>query len=237
MQNVKHIYPSRPCATVLHDVSIKFPGNQTTALIGHSGSGKSFISNMLLRFYDPLVGRILLDNKDLASYQIRWLRQQIAVVKQESFMFNKSVFDNIVIGFTAPQSDKVSQEDKSKAVRAAPEMAQASDFIDKPPEGYDTIVGTRGSRLSGGQLQRIAIARAFVNNPRILILDEATSALDSETEARLLSTMSSPVQEGNQRTTIAIAHHLSTIHNADNIVVLDAGRVVESGKHNELMAA
>ena len=237
IQNVKHIYPCRPSATVLRDVSIKFPVNQTTALVGHSGSGKSSISNMLLRFYDPLVGRILLDNKDLADYQIRWLRQQIAVVKQESFMFNKSVFDNIVIEFTGSQLVKVSQEDKCKAVRVAAEMAQASDFIEKLPEGYDTIVGTRGSRLSGGQLQRIAISRALVNNPRILILDEATSALDSETEARLLSTMSSPVQEGNRRTTIFIAHRLSTIRNADNIVVLDAGRVVESGKHNELMAA
>jgi ATP-binding cassette subfamily B (MDR/TAP) protein 1 len=237
MQNVKHIYPCRPSATVLHDVSIKFPVNQTTALVGHSGSGKSSISNMLLRFYDPLHGRILLDNMDLADYQIRWLRQQIAVVKQESFMFNKSVFDNIVVGFTGFQLDKVSQEDKRKAVLAAAEAAQASDFIEKLPEGYNTIVGTRGSRLSGGQLQRIAIARALVSNPRILILDEATSALDSETEARLLSTMSFSVQEDNPRTTIVIAHRLSTIRNADNIVVLDAGCVVESGKHNELMAA
>ncbi|KAL7940157.1 multidrug resistance protein [Trichoderma barbatum] len=234
LRNVKHIYPCRPNTVVLDDVSIAFPSGMTTAIVGHSGSGKSSISNMLLRFYDPLAGRILLDDKDLSTYQIRWLRQQIAVVKQESFMFNNSVYDNIKIGLTGPRWVTVSDDDKSKAIYKAADMAQADDFIRKLPQGYDTIVGTRGSRLSGGQLQRIAIARALVNDPRILILDEATSALDSETEARLLSSMTG---ENHQRTTIVIAHRLSTIREADNIVVLNAGRVVESGKHDDLMAA
>ncbi|KAM5471975.1 putative ABC-type xenobiotic transporter [Microsporum audouinii] len=234
LRRVKHIYPCRPNVVTLKDVSITFPMGQTTAIVGHSGSGKSSISNLLLRFYDPLAGRILLNGKDLSQYQLRWLRQQIAVVKQESFMFNRSVFENIACGFTGPQWEAVPQSERERAVYRAASMAQASDFINRLPQGYDTVVGTRGSRLSGGQLQRIAIARALVGNPRILILDEATSALDSETEARLLSTMAG---EDSKRTTIVIAHRLSTIRNADNIIVLNAGRVVESGRHDDLLAA
>ncbi|KAL7952825.1 multidrug resistance protein [Trichoderma compactum] len=234
LRNVRHIYPCRPNTVVLDDVSLVFPSGRTTAIVGHSGSGKSSISNMLLRFYDPLAGRILLDDKDLSTYQIRWLRQQIAVVKQESFMFNKSVYDNIKIGLTGPRWAAVSDDDKDKAIYKAAEIAQADDFVRKLPQGYETIVGTRGSRLSGGQLQRIAIARALVNDPQILILDEATSALDTTTEAKLLSAMTG---ENRQRTTIVIAHRLSTIREADNIVVLNAGRVVESGTHDDLMAA
>ncbi|EFR01302.1 multidrug resistance protein 2 [Nannizzia gypsea CBS 118893] len=234
LRSVKHIYPCRPNVVTLKDVSIKFPMGQTTAIVGHSGSGKSSISNLLLRFYDPLVGRILLDGTDLSHYQLRWLRQQIAVVRQESFMFNRSIFENIACGFTGPQWETASSLERERAVYKAADIAQASDFIDRLPHGYDTVVGTRGSRLSGGQLQRIAIARALVGNPRILILDEATSALDSETEARLLSTMAG---EDSKRTTIVIAHRLSTIRNSDNIVVLNAGRVVESGRHEDLLAA
>ncbi|PHH65676.1 hypothetical protein CDD81_1762 [Ophiocordyceps australis] len=234
LRNVRHIYPCRPDITVLDNVSIKFPMGQTTAIVGHSGSGKSSISNLLLRFYDPLAGQVLLDGQDLASFQLVWLRQQMAVVKQEPFMFDKSIYENIELGFTEPQRGSMSDVKRQSAIYKAADMAQASDFISKLPQGYDTVVGSRGSRLSGGQLQRLAIARALVSNPRILILDEATSALDSFTEARLLSTMSS---EDSGRTTIVIAHRLSTIRNADNIVVLNAGHVVESGKHADLMAA
>lgn len=149
-------------------------------------------------------------------------------------MFNKSVYENIALGLTGPKWELASQDMRRNAVYAAAEMAQASEFIGRLPQGYDTIVGIRGSRLSGGQLQRIAIARALVNSPRILILDEATSALDSGTEARLLSAMA---QGDYERTTIFIAHRLSTIRNADDIAVLNAGRVVESGNHAELMTA
>ncbi|KAL5351398.1 hypothetical protein ACLOAV_003257 [Pseudogymnoascus australis] len=234
LRNVRHIYPCRPNITVLDNVSISFPAGKRTAIVGHSGSGKSSISNMILRFYDPLSGNILLDGQDLSSYQLRWLRQQIAVVKQESFMFNKSVYENIELGFTGPRWATISPAEKRKAVEEAAQTAQAADFIAKLPQGFDTIVGTRGSRLSGGQLQRIAIARALVNDPRILILDEATSALDSETEARLLSAMAGKL---HPPTTIIIAHRLSTIRDCDNIVVLSAGRVVESGRHDDLMAA
>ncbi|EGE04601.1 P-glycoprotein [Trichophyton equinum CBS 127.97] len=211
-----------------------FQWGQITAIVGHSGSGKSSISNLLLRFYDPLAGRILLDGTDLSHYQLRWLRQQIAVVKQESFMFNRSIFENIACGFTGPQWETASSLERERAVYRAADIAQASEFIDRLPQGYDTVVGTRGSRLSGGQLQRIAIARALVGGPRILILDEATSALDSETEARLLSTMAG---KDSKRTTIVIAHRLSTIRNSDNIIVLNAGQVVESGRHDDLLAA
>ncbi|EZF36194.1 hypothetical protein H109_00026 [Trichophyton interdigitale MR816] len=234
LRKVRHIYPCRPNVVTLKDVSIKFPMGQITAIVGHSGSGKSSISNLLLRFYDPLAGRILLDGTDLSHYQLRWLRQQIAVVKQESFMFNRSIFENIACGFTGPQWETASSLERERAVYRAADIAQASEFIDRLPQGYDTVVGTRGSRLSGGQLQRIAIARALVGGPRILILDEATSALDSETEARLLSTMAG---KDSKRTTIVIAHRLSTIRNSDNIIVLNAGQVVESGRHDDLLAA
>ncbi|PHH68591.1 hypothetical protein CDD82_421 [Ophiocordyceps australis] len=234
LRNVKHIYPCRPDTTVLDNVTIKFPMGQTTAIVGHSGSGKSSISNLLLRFYDPLAGQVLLDGHDLDSFNLVWLRQQMAVVKQEPFMFDKSIYENIELGFTEPQRESISDVKRQSAIYKAADMAQASDFISKLPQGYATIVGSRGSRLSGGQLQRLAIARALVSNPRILILDEATSALDTFTEAKLLSTMSS---EDTGRSTIVIAHRLSTIRNADNIVVLNAGRVVESGKHADLMAA
>ncbi|EGX95969.1 multidrug resistance protein [Cordyceps militaris CM01] len=234
LHNLRHIYPCRPATTVLDNVNIKFPAGKTTALVGHSGSGKSSIAHLLLRFYDPLSGSIVLDGRNLTDYNIGWLRQQMAVVKQEPFMFNKSVFENIELGFTGNRGRHLSPPERRKAVEQAARVAQASEFIDKLPQGYDTIVGSRGSRLSGGQLQRIAIARALVNTPRILILDEATSALDSETEARLLATMA---ESDRQQTTIVIAHRLSTIRHADNIIVLDAGRVVESGKHDDLMAA
>ncbi|XWW96038.1 hypothetical protein V2A60_004008 [Cordyceps javanica] len=234
LHNVRHVYPCRPATTVLDNVSIKFPAGKTTALVGHSGSGKSSIAHLLLRFYDPLSGSIVLGGRNLADYQIGWLRRQMAVVKQEPFMFNKTVYENIELGFTGDQGRHLSPPERRKAVEQAARVAQASEFISKLPQGYDTVVGVRGSRLSGGQLQRIAIARALVNNPRILILDEATSALDSETEARLLATMA---ESDRQQTNIVIAHRLSTIRNADNIIVLDAGRVVESGKHDELMAA
>lgn len=233
LRNIRHIYPCRPSTTVLDDVSIKFPAGKTTALVGHSGSGKSSIAHLLLRFYDPIAGEILLDGKKLADYQIGWLRQQMAVVKQEPFMFNKSVFENIELGFTGDRGTRLSPHERRKAVEQAAKVAQASDFISKLPQGFNTIVGTRGSRLSGGQLQRIAIARALVSNPKILILDEATSALDSETEARLLATMA---ESDRQHTNIVIAHRLPTIRSADNIVVLDAGKIVESGKHDDLMA-
>lgn len=157
----------------------------------------------------------------------------MAVVKQEPFMFNESAFENIELGFTGDRGTRLSPHERRKAVEQAAKVAQARDFISKLPQGFNTIVGTRGSRLSGGQLQRIAIARALVSNLKILILDETTSALDSETEARLLATMA---ESDRQQTNIVIAHRLSTIRNADNTVVLDAGKIVESGKHDDLMA-
>lgn len=234
LRDVTHVYPCRPNITVLDGVSLSFPAGKRTAIVGHSGSGKSSIASMLVRFYDPMSGRVLLDGQDLSTFDLHWLRQQISVVKQEPFMFNQSVFENIAVGLTGPRWTGLSASEKTVLVERAAKTAQAAEFISKLPQGYNTIVGTRGSRLSGGQLQRIAIARALVNDPRILILDEASSALDSETEARLLSSMA---EQTNRPTTIIIAHRLSTIRDCDNIVVLSAGKVVESGTHNELMAA
>ena len=234
LRKVKHIYPSRPTVTVLDDVSISFPSGRTTAIVGPSGSGKSSIASLILRFYGPVQGEILLDGSDLHCFQIQWLRQQIHMVSQEPFLFNKTVYENIELGFTGPQWDSADDDEKRRLVYKAATVAQAHDFIRKLPNGYETIVGTRGSRLSGGQAQRVAIARALVSNPRILILDEATSALDSETEANLLAAMSKHYQ---QCTRIVIAHRLSTIRDADKIVVLRSGRVVEEGTHADLIAA
>ncbi|GAB0134920.1 hypothetical protein EsDP_00003272 [Epichloe bromicola] len=235
LKSVKHIYPCRPSSIALDHVSIRFPIGQTIAIVGHSGSGKSSISSLLLRFYDPIAGRILLDGREISSYQLRWLRQQMAIVKQEPFMFNRSVYENIELGFTnVVEWKNMPRDERRHLVYRAAKIAQADEFIKQLPQGYDTVVGTRGSRLSGGQLQRVAIARALVGNPRILILDEATSALDAETEASLLSSMA---EQGRQRTTVVIAHRLSTIRHADQIVVLAKGRVVESGVHADLLAA
>lgn len=235
LQSVKHIYPCRPSSIALDHVSIRFPIGQTIAIVGHSGSGKSSISSLLLRFYDPVAGRILLDDREISSCQLRWLRQKMAIVKQEPFMFNRSVYENIELGFTnVVEWKNMPRDERRHLVYRAAVIAQADEFIKQLPHGYDTVVGTRGSRLSGGQLQRVAIARALVGNPRILILDEATSALDAETEASLLSAMA---EQGRQQTTVVIAHRLSTIRHADQIVVLAKGRVVETGVHVDLLAA
>ncbi|KAI1859844.1 hypothetical protein JX265_010293 [Neoarthrinium moseri] len=234
LRNIKHIYPSRQSVRVLDDVNILFPAGKITAIVGPSGSGKSSIASLILRFYDPVSGGIFLDGSNLTSFRLRWLRQQIHVVQQEPFLFNKTVYENIEFGLTGPQWDNTSEDEKRRLVVNAAKVAQAHDFITKLPEGYDTMVGAKGSRLSGGQAQRVAIARALVGQPRILILDEATSALDSETEARVLAAMSESHPSCNK---IVIAHRLSTIRDADKIVVLRAGRVVEEGTHTDLMAS
>lgn len=234
LRNVKHIYPCRQTVTVLDNVSITFPAGKTTAIVGPSGSGKSSIASLILRFYDPVTGGIFLDGSNLASFQLQWLRQHIHVVSQEPFLFNRTIYENIEFGLTGRRWDSVPKEEKRRLIFKAAEVAQAHDFITKLPQGYDTMVGARGSRLSGGQVQRVAIARALVSQPRILILDEASSALDSETEAKVLAAMN----ESHQGCTrIVIAHRLSTIRDAAKIVVLRSGRVVEEGTHFDLMAA
>lgn len=208
---------------VLKNVSFNIPKGKTIALVGGSGSGKSTITKLLLRFYDVNGGRIEIDGVDLREYELESLRKRMAVVSQDTFLFNCSVRDNLAYGL-----EGVSDEDVIKAAQ----QANAHEFICELPEGYDTQLGDRGVRLSGGQGQRLSIARALLRNPDILILDEATSNLDTESE-RLVQEALDRICSG--RTTIIIAHRFSTIENADEIVVLDQGEAKEQGTWNELL--
>ena len=209
---------------VLHDVSFSAPAGTTTALVGSSGSGKSTTLSLLMAFAKPDSGRILIDGQDLASTRIRDYRSNLGVVMQDNFLFDGTVKDNIA--FAKPGATDAE-------VRLAAKIAHCDEFVDRFPNGYDTIVGERGVKLSGGQRQRVAIARAIIADPRILILDEATSSLDSETEALIRDGLTA-LRSG--RTTFVIAHRLSTIESADQILVLEGGRIVERGRHEELLA-
>jgi len=208
---------------VLHDVSFKVPAGQIVGIVGPSGSGKSTLAKLAQRLYVPESGRVLVDGVDLAIVDAAWLRRQLGVVLQENVLFNRSVRDNIALADPAMPMEQVI---------AAATLAGAHEFILGLPEGYDTIVGERGSSLSGGQKQRIAIARALVTNPRILIFDEATSALDYESE-RVIQQNMQEIAKG--RTVFIIAHRLSTVRRTDRIITIDAGRVVEDGSHDDLI--
>lgn len=214
--------PTRP---VLREVDLDVAPGKMVALVGPSGSGKTTITRLLLRFYDVTAGTIWLDGHDLRDLPLKELRQQVGVVLQEPILFTGSVRENIRFGNPAASEEEVV---------AAAKAANAHDFIDELQQGYDTLVGERGAHLSGGQRQRISIARALLKDPRLLILDEATSALDSESE-RLIQEALVRLMEG--RTSFVVAHRLSTIINADQIVVLDRGRIVEQGTHEELLLA
>ncbi|KAK2003654.1 ABC transporter [Colletotrichum falcatum] len=233
LENIKHIYPSRPEVTVMEDVSLTIPAGKTTALVGASGSGKSTIVGLVERFYDPVRGSVYLDGHDISTLNLRWLRQQMALVSQEPTLFATTIYHNIAYGLIGTRHEGAADEDKRALVENAARMANAHDFISGLPEGYMTNVGERGFLLSGGQKQRIAIARAVVSDPKILLLDEATSALDTKSEGVVQAALE-VAAEG--RTTITIAHRLSTIKDAHNIVVMSGGRVVEQGTHNELLA-
>ncbi|HET6566638.1 MAG TPA: heterocyst formation ABC transporter subunit HepA [Rhodothermales bacterium] len=221
----EHIwFAYEPGEPVLEDISLKIERGKTTALIGASGAGKSTLVDLIPRFFDPSAGRILMDGIDLREFKVASLRQKIAVVSQAAFVFNDTVRANIAYGVPAVSDAHV---------RAAAERANALDFIEEMPDGFETVLGDQGVRLSGGQRQRIAIARALLRDPEILILDEATSALDSISE-RLVQQSLERLMEG--RTVIAIAHRLSTVEHADWVVVLERGRVVEQGTYEELLA-
>ncbi|MGX5819191.1 ABC transporter ATP-binding protein [Chitinophaga lutea] len=222
-ENISFRYPSRKDMAVLHDVSFHIQPGWQVAVVGPSGAGKSTIVSLLLRFYAPDEGRILLDGKDAAGFDLTAWRNQMAVVPQDVFLFGGTIRENIAYG--NPSAGEAAITDAAK-------QANAWEFIRQFPEGLDTVVGERGVQLSGGQRQRIAIARAVLRDPRILILDEATSALDSESE-RLVQDALDKLLPG--RTSIVIAHRLSTVRRADLILVLDKGRVVEAGTHEELM--
>lgn len=208
---------------VLKTISLKIPAGTTVALVGESGSGKTTLANLLARFDDPSEGRILLDGIDLRDWDLHALRREMGVVPQETFLFRGKVRENIALG--APQA-------KLNEIMEAAKRANAHDFISKMPERYESLIGERGMDLSGGQRQRLAIARALLHDPTILILDEATSNLDSEAEFAIQKTLDE-VKRG--RTTILIAHRLSTVMHADRIVVLHEGEVAEHGSHGELM--
>jgi len=208
---------------VLHDVSIEIPAGQTAALVGRSGAGKTTIANLIPRFYDPAAGRIATDGHDLRQVTVESLRSQIALVTQETILFSESIRDNIMFG---------AEERDEERMLDAGRLAHVDDFVREMPDGYDTQVGEAGLRLSGGQAQRICIARAFYARPHILILDEATSQIDSESEMLVREAVAKLMETC---TTIVIAHRLSTVRRADVIFVVDEGRVVERGTHDELV--
>ncbi|KAL1979146.1 hypothetical protein VTN96DRAFT_6680 [Rasamsonia emersonii] len=234
-RNVRLIYPTRPEVDVLRNFSLTIPAGKTTAIVGISGSGKSSIIGLIERFYDPIEGQVLLDGHDLRTLNLRWLRQQLALVSQEPVLFQGSAYQNIEYGLIGTEFEHADREIKSALVVQAAKEANAHNFLIGLPDGYNTNVGERGFLLSGGQKQRIAIARALIRDPKILLLDEATSSLDTQSESIVQQAINkAAIVEG--RTTIVIAHRLSTIKDADDIVVLSEGKIVEQGTHAQLLA-
>lgn len=224
-EHVSFSYPGSERQAII-DISFQANAGQTVALVGASGGGKTTIGALLPRFYDPNGGHIRIDGIDIAELTLSSLRHNIALVSQDIVLFNDTVEANIAFG---------SRGNTTRAdVEAAAKAAHAWDFIQQLPHGLDSLIGEDGAKLSGGQRQRIAIARALLKNAPILILDEATSALDTESERQVQAALATLMQN---RTTLVIAHRLSTIEHADRIVVLDRGRIVETGTHSELLAA
>ncbi|CAI5498535.1 unnamed protein product, partial [Closterium sp. Naga37s-1] len=242
LQDIVFAYPSRPDVTIFNGFSLKIRAGETVALVGESGSGKSTVVALVERFYDPQSGAVLLDGRSIAALNLRWLRQHMGLVSQEPALFNVSIRDNIAYGKGGGEAwggggggegegklgSGVSDEEVKEAARAA----NIHEFIESLPDGYNTLVGERGTQLSGGQKQRVAIARAILKDPRVLLLDEATSALDAESE-KVVQAALERVMVG--RTTVVVAHRLSTVRGADRIAVLSRGKVVQEGKHEELM--
>jgi ABC transporter fused permease/ATP-binding protein len=225
LEGVEFAYPTRADVPVLTGVDLQLHTGRVLALVGQSGGGKSTVASLLLRLYDPSAGRVTFDGVDVRELNTAWLRGQIGIVSQEPVLFATTIEENIRYG--KPEASRAQ-------VEAAARAANAHDFVSAFPEGYGTVVGERGVRLSGGQKQRIAIARALLKDPRVLVLDEATSALDGESE-HLVQEALDRLMHG--RTTLVIAHRLSTVKSADQVVVLLNGRVAEAGTHDELVAA
>ncbi|XVF32988.1 hypothetical protein REPUB_Repub17cG0129900 [Reevesia pubescens] len=223
LRDVYFSYPARPDEQIFSGFSLSIPSGTTAALVGQSGSGKSTVISLIERFYDPQAGEVLIDGINLKDFQLRWIRGKIGLVSQEPVLFASSIRDNIAYGKEGATPEEI---------RAAAELANAAKFIDKLPQGLDTMVGEHGTQLSGGQKQRVAIARAILKDPRILLLDEATSALDAESERVVQEALDRIM--GN-RTTIIVAHRLSTVKNADMISVIHQGKMVEKGSHSELL--
>ena len=225
MLHLRFAYPAHPERSVLHDLTVGIEPGARIALVGPSGAGKTTLLQLLLRFYDPQHGSIRFDGIDLRDLDLQDLRGHLALVPQDPVIFSGDAWENIRYGLDSATD---------AAVRRAAEAAHATEFLDQLPDGFDTFLGVRGVRLSGGQRQRIAIARAILRNPPLLLLDEATSALDAESE-RLVQLALEELMQG--RTSIVIAHRLATVRDADLILVVEAGRIVERGRHDELLAA
>jgi len=223
LKNIVFNYPTRPDIKVMDGFSLEIKAGETIALCGPSGGGKSTVIALIELFYKPISGQVLLDGSDINNFNLKWYRQQIALVSQEPILFATSIADNIRYGKAGATMDEII---------AAAKAANAHTFISSLPKQYDTQCGEKGLQMSGGQKQRIAIARAVLKNPQILLLDEATSALDAESESLVQDALEN-LRKG--RTSIIIAHRLSTIQNANKIAVIEKGKVIEIGKHNELL--
>ncbi|CEI63435.1 unnamed protein product [Fusarium venenatum] len=233
IQSLGFNYSTRPDTKVLDDFTLTIPAGKVTALVGTSGSGKSTIIGLLERWYKPTAGDIKLDGVSLEDLNVTWLRTTMRLVQQEPVLFNGTVFENIVNGLVGTHWETAAPETQEERVKHAAKLAFADEFIQNLPEGYDTCIGERGGILSGGQKQRIAIARSLVSDPSILLLDEATSALDPHSEGMVQKALDSA---SRNRTTLVIAHKLATIRHAHNIVVMSKGKIVEQGKHDDLVA-
>jgi len=223
LNNINFSYKSNPENKVLQNISVKFTGGKMTALVGHSGSGKSTLLNMIPRIYLPISGNIYFDNQDISKVNLMSLRNQISIVDQNTTLFDDTVFNNIK--YARPDANK---EDILEAAK----LSMCDEFINNLENGFETMIGENGVKLSGGEKQRLSIARAFLKNSRIILLDEATSSLDSETEEKIQKALDKLTVN---KTTIVIAHRLSTILNSDNIYVVDNGKIIDSGKHDELL--
>jgi ATP-binding cassette subfamily B (MDR/TAP) protein 1 len=228
-KNITFAYPSRPNLVVMKNFNLTINNGQHVALVGESGCGKSTITGLLERFYDPIEGEVLIDGVNINTLDVSWLHKRVAIVNQEPQLFAASILQNIIYAVNDGKSDK--QVPMERVVECA-KAANCHDFITSLPNGYNTMIGERGVSMSGGQKQRIAIARAMIQDASILLLDEATSALDTEAEA-LVQAALDKLMVG--RTSIVIAHRLSTVRDCDKIVAMRAGEVIEMGTHDELV--
>jgi subfamily B ATP-binding cassette protein MsbA len=222
-ENVNFSYKSNLKNRVLQNINASFSGGKMTALVGHSGSGKSTLLNMIPRIYDPNDGKILLDNQDISKFNLASLRSQISIVDQNTTLFDDTVLNNIK--YARPEAS-------NEEVFEAAKQSMCNDFIDNLENKFETMIGENGVKLSGGEKQRLSIARAILKKSKIVLLDEATSSLDSDTEEKIQKALN---QLTLDKTTIVIAHRLSTILNSDTIYVMDKGKITDSGKHNELL--